>query len=129
MLRKAKESDINSVEKLIKNMTKYGKVLTRPKSEIKNSIKSFYIWEEKGKIIGCCSLKIYSKKIGELRSLIVLPKYQKKGIGSKLVEACINEAKSNGIYEILAITDRDRFFGRLGFKKSVDNKWPMFIKL
>ncbi|MBI1869468.1 GNAT family N-acetyltransferase [Candidatus Gottesmanbacteria bacterium] len=128
MLRKAKKSDVSAIYLLIAWGAKNGKVLPRPEKEILGVINFFHVWEEEGKLVGCVSLDIYSKKMAEIRSLIVLPNYQGQGIGRALVSECLKKAKKAGIYEVLSITDKDGFFEKMGFSKCLQGQWPMFIK-
>ncbi len=130
MLRKAKNTieDIDFVFSLISFAAKNGKVLPRSKDEIKKVIKNFYVFETDGKVVGCCSLEIYSPKLAEIRSLVVTPQYQGKSIGRQLVNACVREATEKKIYEVLAITDKDVFFEKMGFSKCLNGQWPMFLK-
>ncbi|MBI2011676.1 GNAT family N-acetyltransferase [Candidatus Daviesbacteria bacterium] len=129
MLRKAKIEDLDSIYKLISDAAKKGKVLKRPKSEIKQVLSSFYVWVEDKEVAGCVSLEIYNKKLSEVRSLVVLPKYQGMGIGSKLIQACVNEAKAKEIYEVLAVTDKISLFEKMGFSKQLKGQWPLFLRL
>ncbi len=110
MLRKASNAseDIVSIYKLIKYGAENAQVLYRPKMEIEKSIDSFWVWEVGGgKIVACCALDIYSKKLAEIRSLVVASDFQRKGIGTKLIRKCVKKAKRQGIYEVLAVTDRE----------------------
>ncbi|MBI4079088.1 MAG: GNAT family N-acetyltransferase [Candidatus Levybacteria bacterium] len=129
MIRKAISVDVQAIHSLINLAAIQGKVLPRSKNEIKEIIDSFFVWVEDGKVIGCCSLEIYSKKLAEVRSLIVLPRYQNKGIGTKLLKACLDRAKHENVYELLAVTERDHLFETLGFQKCLNNQWPMFIRI
>lgn len=132
MLRKASNAseDIVSIYKLIKYGAENAQVLYRPKMEIEKSIDSFWVWEVGGgKIVACCALDIYSEKLAEIRSLVVCPNFQGQGIGTMLIKACKKKAKRQGIYEVLAVTDRDSLFSKNGFKKCLNGQWPMFIKL
>lgn len=129
MVRKARKSDLNKIIKLISYGARSGKVLTRSKSDMLQSINNFFVCVEDNRVIACASLDVYSPKLAEIRSLVVDPKYQRRGIGSLLVQTCLMEAKKQGIFEVLAITDKDQFFKDLGFRKSIEEKRPMFIKL
>lgn len=128
MLRKASIKDISAVKELIEWGASVGKVLPRSIDELRLVIDSFYVFTDRSKIIGCCSLEIYSKKLAEVRSLVVKSGYQNKGIGRKLVEACLEEAKGKQIYEILTITDKDSFFGKLGFNTCLNGQYAMFVR-
>ncbi|MDO8576884.1 MAG: GNAT family N-acetyltransferase [Candidatus Daviesbacteria bacterium] len=129
MIRKAKKSDLNKILRLLEYGVASGKVLTRSKSDILQSINNFFVCVEDNQVIGCASLDIYSSKLAEIRSLVVDACHQRKGIGSLLVQTCLMEAKKQGIFEVLVITDKDQFFKGLGFKKSIEEKRPMFLKL
>lgn len=66
-------------------------------------------------IVGCVALAIYSKRLAEVRSLAVLESVRGQGIATKLVTACLAEAKRKKIYEVLAITGTKKFFEKCGF--------------
>ena len=57
----------------------------------------------------------------EINDLAVMPKYQSKGIATKLMERIIEESKNKGIKGINLITAKDGylqdFYGKFGFKK------------
>jgi len=75
----------------------------------------FFVAIEGGEIVGCCALEVYSKRLAEIRSLAVTKQFQGKGIATKLVVACVEEAKKQKIYELLAIAGSEEFFARFGF--------------
>ncbi len=129
MIRKANISDLSHIKKLIDLAAKQGKILGRSKEELKGVLDDFFVYVEEGKIIGCVSLEIYSKKLAEIRSLVVDPKYQGKGVGSALIKACIIKAKKLKIYEVLSVTHKDKMFESLGFSKQLKDQWPLFIRL
>lgn len=130
MIRKASNTtkEIDDIYSLISLGATGGKILPRSKKEIERIIDSFYVSIDNGRIVGCCALEIYNRKLAEIRSLVVLPSHQGRGIATKFVTKCIEKAKKKNIYEVLAITDRDGFFERLGFSKFINGQWPMFLK-
>ena len=75
---------------------------------------SFFVAYVGGKLIGCCALQVYSKRLAEVRSLAVHPDFQDRGVASKLVECCTQRARDRGIKELFAITSQTSFFERLG---------------
>jgi amino-acid N-acetyltransferase len=54
--------------------------------------------------------------LAEIRSLVVREEYQRQAIGTKLIEACLSEAISLGMYRIFALTYKPDFFRKFGFK-------------
>jgi len=79
--------------------------------------------------VGCCAIEIYNSKLAEVRSLVVLPEYQGRGIGGELVKGCVREARRKGVLEVITITDKDVFFEKNGFNKFLNGQWAMFVKL
>jgi len=90
---------------------------------------SFFVAEASGKLVGCCALQVYSKRLAEVRSLAVAPDYQDRGVASKLVECCIQRARERGIRELFAVTSQTSFFGRLGFATFRREKTAMFFEI
>ncbi len=127
-LRKATEKDIPFIHKLVNQAAKSHRILPRSKEELKEVIDSFFIYETDGKIVGCCALEIYNKKIAEVRSLVVDNRYRKQGIGRLLIKACVNKAKKAKIRQVLSITDKVDFFRQCGFNTCLNDQYAMFIR-
>lgn len=109
-IRKAKFEDVGSIHHLILSATQRGKILKRSLKEIQKSIHHFWVAETKKKIVACCAIETYNKKLAEVRSLVVQPGEEKKGLATNLVKKCIEEAKRKKIYEVLVITNRENIF-------------------
>jgi amino-acid N-acetyltransferase len=92
-------------------------------------IPSFFVASNGGKLIGCCALQIYSKRLAEVRSLAVHPDFQDHGVASMLVERCTQRARERGIKELFAVTSQSSFFRRLGFATFRREKTAMFLEL
>ena len=92
-------------------------------------VTSFFVATTKGKVIGCCALQIYSKRIAEVRTLAVHPDFQDNGAATQLVERCRQRARDRGIKEIFAVTGQIHFFERLGFATFRREKTAMFYEL
>lgn len=128
MIRKAKSEDVKVIRSLLLAEVPNGKVLRRSVKELKKAIRSFFVYEEDDRIVGCCSLEIYSKKIAEIRSLVVSLEYRNRGVGRTLIQECLEEARKKKIYQVLSITDKSDFFERFGFRTQVNEKQAMFLK-
>jgi amino-acid N-acetyltransferase len=116
VIRKAKLDDVKDIYKLIEIYAGKGEMLHRPLTDIYDNLRDFYVYEENGAIAGACALHICWEDMGEIRSLAVSEGASGKGVGSMLVNACLDEARSLGIPKVFALTYKTGFFEKLGFK-------------
>ena len=114
-VRDALMTDAGQIHQLLLQYTKEGLVLPRALTEIYRDIREFVVTEEDGLVTGICSLHIWWQDLAEVRSLAVRKGMEKQGLGKKLVEACLDEARTLGLTKIFALTYRPDFFARLGF--------------
>ena len=56
------------------------------------SIKFWSLWED-DKLIGCGALKFLERNHGEFKSIRVANEFRKKGVGSRIINHLIEEAK------------------------------------
>lgn len=124
MIRKANIKDVKEIHKLISHFAQKDLMLPRSFSEMYDNIRDFWVFEEKGKICGCCALHICWEDLAEIKSLAVAERFQKRGIGKELVQVCLNEAGIYKINQIFALTYQPFFFKKCGFKRINKNKLP-----
>jgi amino-acid N-acetyltransferase len=89
-------------------------------------LRSFVVAVLKGRIIGCCALQVYSRRLAEVRSLAVHPDFATQGIGRRLVERCQQRARARRIKQILAVSSALGFFERLGFSTFLRERNALF---
>jgi amino-acid N-acetyltransferase len=116
MIRKAKLKDVKEIQRLTKLYSNRGNILPRSLSEVYDHLRDFFIFVRNRKIVGICALHICWDDLAEIRSLAVQEEDQKKGIGAKLVKACLEESKALGARRVFALTYQPDFFEKLGFK-------------
>jgi N-acetylglutamate synthase-like GNAT family acetyltransferase len=114
-VRPARGSDIRPLAALIAPFVERKLLLPRTIDELALLLPNYFVAEDTGKLVGCAALEIYSSKLAEVRSLVVVPEYQGHGVGKRLVEACINRAREEQILEVMAITSSEEFFRSCGF--------------
>jgi amino-acid N-acetyltransferase len=115
MIRKAQINDVKEIQKLLITFASRGDMLSRSLSEIYESLRDFYVFEEGGTILGTAALHIVWDDLAEVRSVAVTEESGRKGIGSLLVQACIAEAREIGLKRIFCLTYKPDFFSKHGF--------------
>ena len=116
MIRKAQIGDVKDIQKLLLTFASRGDMLSRSLSEIYESLRDFFVFEENGTILGTAALHIVWDDLAEVRSVAVVENSGRKGIGSLLVRACIAEALQIGLRRIFCLTYKPEFFGKHGFR-------------
>ncbi len=117
MLRKAHIYDVEGMSKLVSSFARQDLMLPRPLSELYENIRDYYVYVENDNIIGCAALHIFWKDLGEIKSLAVDERFQKKGIGKGLIQKCIEEGKKLGINRLFVLTYIPELFEQIGFKR------------
>ena len=116
MLRKAQIHDVKDIQKLLSVYATKGEMLSRSLSELYESLRDFYVYEQDGKLLGTTALHIVWEDLAEVRSVAVAENAIRTGIGRKMVQACIDEARQLGLKRIFCLTYRPDFFSSLGFR-------------
>jgi len=116
--------DIHLIQKLLKSFIEDGIILKRDDDEIATNIRSYVAIKEKNSIIALGALHIYSINLAEIRSLVVAPNHQKKGLGKKIINQLETEAKHLGITQLLTLTYQKEFFEKLDFVEIPKEKVP-----
>jgi len=118
MLVKAKLSDIVAMQELVSSEVKDGIILNRSEDEVATNIRSYVLAKDEGKIVGYAALHIHSRRLAEIRSLIVDESYRGQNIGHELVQFTLDEAKALGVEDdVLVLTYLPGFFHKLDFKE------------
>ena len=117
-LRKAKVSDVKRIHSLLMESSKQGLLLPRSFTELYSHLRDYFVVSEKesGEVLGCCALSITWEELAEIRSLMVHPSIRGRRWGSKLVEACLSEAVTLGLYRVFVLTYQVDFFTKAGFE-------------
>ncbi len=124
VLEKPTLLDIENMQKLVGPEVESGVILYRSDDEIAQNIRSYVVAKNSEKIVGFCALHIFSKKLAEIRSIIVDKNYRGCKIGKNMVNFLINEGKKLHVETIFALTYEREFFKKIGFKEIDKDKLP-----
>ena len=127
-IREADGKDLPAILQLINGHASGATVLRRTRKDVRKALRSFYVAEKDGEVIACGALEMYSKKLAEIRSLVVDSRFQGKGIASALIKKFLDMARKKEIYEVLAITNRESMFCRQGFSQQLHGQKALFLR-
>lgn len=125
MLRKADLGDAEAIQHLINDFAKQDLMLPRSLNEIYDNLRDFWVYEDKGKVYGCCALHVVGwEGLAELKSFAVAKSHQREGIGRRLIKKAVSEAGMLGLKKIFVLTYCSNYFKTIGFKVIDKNKLP-----
>ncbi len=117
--------DVRAIHGLLQGFADQGLLLARSISSLYDQLRDFIVYDDDG-VLGVCSLHISWDNLAEIRSLAIAPELQGRGIGSRLVRSCLDEAESLEIGQVFVLTYQADFFRKLDFidkdKKDLPHK-------
>ncbi len=129
MIEKAAIGDVIPIHRLLQLYGSRGELLPRPLSQLYDHVRDFFVFREKpgGALLGCCALQFCWEDLAEIRSLAVAPEHVGQGIGRRLTEAALEDARTFGVRQVFTLTYRPDFFKRFGFEKIERSDLPLKI--
>ncbi|MBP6963789.1 MAG: N-acetyltransferase [Armatimonadetes bacterium] len=115
-IRKATIADVAEMQRLINAFADRGELLHRSLNQLYENIRDFYVLEEEGRVLGTCALHVNWGDLAEIMALTVDESCQGRGLGRRLIEACLDESRALGIYRVFALTYKPEFFVKHGFR-------------
>ena len=115
LITAATEGDIDGIEALMAPNVKKQLVLARSKEDILSHLGNFLVARDGGRLVGCVALRGFGEGLYEIRSLAVDAAFMGRGIGTRLVEACLENAVGQDGNLVFTLTLRPNLFLRLGF--------------
>ena len=124
MIRRATVEDVKDIQKLVNSHAEKGEMLPRSLGDTCDNIRDFFIYEDEGIILGCCALHVTWVDLAEVKSLAVADEAQGKGMGKKLLDACLEDAQRLAIKKVFALTYKPGFFEKMGFQQIEKGELP-----
>jgi len=127
-IRRATRRDVRLIYNLTRNAVKREELVYRTQQAIEKNIDQFFVFEIDENLIACVSLTFFGDKpqIAEVGSLYVLPFYQNRGIGRKMVEYACLMARERGVTTAMALSTQSYsfFISSCGFTEADKSALP-----
>jgi amino-acid N-acetyltransferase len=127
--RRARPSDTRPILNLINFYSTKGVMLPRSFAQVVEKIRDFTVAVSpsadtsgdrgavQDEVKGVVALHVVGEELAEVRSLAVAESLQGQGVGKKLLQSCIDDAKEMRLQRIFTLTYQTEFFTKLGFDK------------
>ncbi len=113
-VRKAFSSDAEGIVELTNIYSENHVVLPRSVEEVIEHINNFVVVEDHGELIGCCACRDFGNGLFEIRSLVVSPQHEKRGLG-RLMMDLISSNLPKDAKRMFALTYKGGFFQKMRF--------------
>jgi amino-acid N-acetyltransferase len=114
-VRPATPADIPAMQALINGFARQNRMLFRSAAELAEFIHEYQVYRVGDDLLGVCGLHPVAGGLAEVRGLAVAPAAGGRGVGSRLVEACVARAHELGVSKVYTLTLVPEFFERLRF--------------
>jgi amino-acid N-acetyltransferase len=115
-VRRARTTDVPSVKALVDMYAGSGrKMLAKELVALYEDVQDFVVAEIDGEVVGCGALHVLWADLGEIRTLVVHPDRQGRGIGGAVMRRLLDTARELGLHRLFALTFQVEFFARHGF--------------
>ncbi len=126
-IRKAHVSDIPRAHAIIDAYARQGLMLKRPLTLLYETIRDLVIADVGGRVVAVGGLHVMWNDLAEVRSLAVADDFRGQGIGRRMVEYMLDEARQMGLVRIFALTYQQEFFAACGFNVIEKDELPQKV--
>lgn len=117
-LRPAKPADFPRVKALLEEHD-------LPLDGVDPALAGFLVAESGTAVVGVIGLERYGDRYGLLRSAAIADNWRGRGVGGRLVERLLDDARTSGVDEIYLLTDTAaRWFPKFGFEPTTRDQVP-----
>jgi amino-acid N-acetyltransferase len=118
-VRPARTCDVVGIRRLVDHYAPRGILLDKPTVTLYEDVQEFYVAVDPGdeRIVGCGALHVMWQDLAEVRTLAVDPEATGHGIGHRLLDRLLDQARHLGVRRVFCLTFEVDFFRRHGFRE------------
>jgi amino-acid N-acetyltransferase len=116
VIRRARTADVAAIRRLVDAYA--GRILLEKATvQLYEDIQEFFVAEIDGEVLGCGALHVMWLDLAEVRTVVVDPAAQGRGLGHLLLERLVGQARWLGIRRVFVLTFEVPFFLAHGFRE------------
>lgn len=115
-LRRARTGDVPGISRLVELYAADRILLAKERVTLYESVQEFrVIAGPDGQIAACGALHVLWEDLAEVRTVAVDPAHRGEGLGRRIVEELLRQARDLGVRRVFCLTFETEFFASLGF--------------
>lgn len=112
-VRRARTGDVRAIARLVAGYTQERILLGKETVTFYEDVQEFRVAVgDDGEVVGCGALHVLWEDLAEVRTLAVDPAWRKRGVGHRLLEALLEQARDVGVRRVFCLTFEVDFFAR-----------------
>jgi amino-acid N-acetyltransferase len=115
VIRRARTADIRGIRDLVAPLAERRVLVSKEAVTYYEAVQEFRVAEIDGRIVGCGALHVMWEDLAEVRTLAVAADELGSGLGGRLLEALVEDARALGVSRLFCLTFETTFFERHGF--------------
>ena len=124
-IRALKTPDIPDILRLMEPLMQKGVLLRRNSEDIQEKKADYAVFEIDGQIHACGALHDWGEEQGEIAAIATDPAYTDMGLGRRMVNYLLEQAKKRGLRRVFALTTVTQdWFESLGFQEAPVESLP-----
>jgi amino-acid N-acetyltransferase len=127
LIRPATIHDVRRISDIINSHAELGRMLFKSYAQLYEDLRDFAVYEKDGQVVGAVAMSIIWADLAEVRSLAVDERFRGQGIGRRLVDWTIDEARRLSIRRLMSLTYEQAFFEKLGFEVVAKETLPLKV--
>ncbi|MBB4929263.1 amino-acid N-acetyltransferase [Lipingzhangella halophila] len=119
-VRRARTRDVVHIRRLMDEFSSDRRVLSKSTVSLYEDVQEFWVAEAgddaEGTVVGCGALHVLWEDLAEVRTVVVDPVVQGRGVGHRIVDDLLSAARELGVRRVFCLTFETHFFSRHGFQ-------------
>ena len=115
-IRPARTADVPVITEIAKPLIEQRILLGKELVELYEAIQEFVVAELDGEVVGFGALHVMWRDLAEVRTLAVMERAKRKGIGAAMLRELLERARVLGIRRVFCLTFEEEFFRSHGFE-------------
>jgi amino-acid N-acetyltransferase len=114
-IRRARTADIRGIRDLVAPLAERRVLVSKEAVTYYEAVQDFRVAEVDGRMVGCGALHVMWEDLAEIRTLAVAPDQLGTGLGGRILEELVEDARALGVARLFCLTFETTFFERHGF--------------
>ena len=116
VVRRARASDVRAIRELVRPLSDRRVLVAKEAVTYFEALQQFRVATIDDELVGCGALHVMWEDLAEVRTLAVSGAHLGHGVGTRLLDALLDDARDLGIGRVFCLTFETEFFGHHGFE-------------